>query len=258
MSYQFITVTREDALTIVTINRPEAHNALHPASQDEMEAAFSDFEADDGQWVAIVTGAGPKAFCGGMDLKHFAEHGGFYVPPHGFGGITQRFDMTKPVIAAVNGFAMGGGFEIALACDIVVAASHAVFALPEPKVGLAALAGGTQRLPREIGLKRAMGIMLTGRQVAAEEGLDLGFINEIAEGDVLDAARRWAAQILACSPLAIRATKDAAMRGLEAPLSRTIVEQWAYPAMKTMTESEDAVEGPKAFAARRTPTWLGR
>ncbi|HZU64292.1 MAG TPA: enoyl-CoA hydratase-related protein [Novosphingobium sp.] len=258
MSGASVLVSREGALTLITINRPEAHNALNPATQLELMAALDAFEADDGQWVAILTGAGEKAFCGGMDLKHQAAEGGLFTAPKGFGGITERPAMTKPVIAAVNGIAMGGGFEMALACDIIVAAAHAVFALPEPRVGLAALAGGIQRLPAMIGLKQAMGLLLTGRRVSAAEGLRLGFVNEVAEGDVLAAARAVAQEILACSPLAVRATKEAALRSLHLPAEEAIAAQWQWPAMAAMLASEDAVEGPRAFAEKRRPAWRGR
>lgn len=258
MTDSFITVEREGRLTIVTINRPEAHNALNAAAHEELAAAFDAFAADPDQWVAIITGAGEKAFCAGHDLKQQASGGGMTTPPTGFAGLTSRFDLNKPVIAAVNGVAMGGGFEIALACDIIVASARAVFALPEPRVGLAALAGGLQRLPRVVGLKHAMGMMLTGRRVGAGEGHRLGFVNEVVEGDVLAAARRWAEEILACSPMSVRATKEAVLRGLDVPVDAALTDQWAYGAMSAMLASQDAVEGPAAFAEKRAPVWTGR
>ncbi|MFB6421446.1 enoyl-CoA hydratase-related protein [Bradyrhizobium tunisiense] len=258
MTYEYVKVSRDGHCTIVTIDRPEAHNALNSACHCELEEIFDEFATDEQQWVAIITGAGQKAFCSGHDLKQQAAGGGLTTPPKGFGGITKRFDLAKPVIAAVNGVAMGGGFEIALACDIVVASENAVFALPEPLVGLAALAGGIQRLPREIGLKRAMGMMLTGRRVNAEEALLLGLVNEVVSGDLMGAARRWADEILACSPMSVRATKEAVLRGLSRPVSEGLSEEWDYPAMKAMLASADAVEGPQAFAEKRKPVWKGR
>ncbi|MCW3834478.1 enoyl-CoA hydratase-related protein [Sphingomonas canadensis] len=258
MTRTYVDVSREGPLTILTINRPEAHNALNAESHLELQAVFDDFAADDAQWVAIITGAGSRAFCAGHDLKQQAAGGGLDLPAKGFAGLTSRFDLAKPVIAAVNGVAMGGGFEIALACDLVIAASNAVFALPEPRVGLAALGGGIQRLPRAIGFHRAMELMLTGRRVTAAEGLALGFVNEVVEGDVLDAARCWAATILEGSPMSVRATKEAALRGLDTPLADGIREQFSYPAMQAMLASQDAVEGPAAFAAKRLPQWKGR
>ncbi|MFV3126689.1 enoyl-CoA hydratase-related protein [Niveispirillum sp. KHB5.9] len=258
MTYRYVDVSREGRLTIVTLNRPDAHNALNSEAHLELEAVFDAFAADGDQWAAIITGAGAKAFCAGHDLKQQAAGGGLDLPPTGFAGLTSRFDLTKPVIAAVNGVAMGGGFEIALACDLVVASAGAVFALPEPRVGLAALGGGIQRLSRSIGFHRAMDMMLTGRRVTAAEGLALGFINEVAETDVMAAARRRAAAILACSPMSVRATKQAALRGLDTSLEDGIGGQWKYPAMQAMLTSQDAVEGPVAFAEKRAPQWQGR
>lgn len=258
MTYQYVDVVREGRLTIVTINRPDAHNALNAQAQREMAAAFDAFAADDEQWVAIVTGAGTKAFCAGHDLKQQASGGGLFTPDSGFGGLTARFDCSKPIIAAVNGVAMGGGFEMVLACDIIVAASHAVFALPEPRVGLAAMAGGIHRLPRAIGLTRAMGMLLTGRRVPAAEALSLGFVNEVTDGDVLAAARSWAEQLLQCSPLSLRATKQAVHAALDRSLSDGLREQWDLSALKTMLASADAVEGPAAFVEKRVPQWTGR
>jgi len=178
MDLKFSKVTRKGPVTIVTLSRPEVYNALHTDAHFELQKVFDDFVADPEQWVAIVTGAGDKAFCAGNDLKWQAAGGKRGWDKGGFAGLTSRFDCDKPIIAAVNGVAMGGGFEIALACDLIIASENATFALPEPRVGLAALAGGVQRLPRQIGMKRAMGMILTARHVSAREGLELGFVNE--------------------------------------------------------------------------------
>ena len=210
---EFCTVERDGHLTIVTMNRPEVMNSLHYEADLELHHVWNEFASDDEQWVAIVTGAGERAFSTGNDLKTHAQRGVREFPPSGFAGLTTRFDLDKPVIAAVNGIAMGGGFELALACDVVVAADNAFFALSEPRVGLAALAGGVQYLPRAIGLPRAMGILLTGRRVPAQEAFDLGFVTALAPaGGALAEARKWADQMLECSPLSLRATKQVARK----------------------------------------------
>src|SRR5437899_3493605 len=235
---QYSKVETDGRLTIVTINRAEDYNACHPMANEELVAAFDEFNSNPQLWVAIITGAGDKAFCAGNDLKYHAEiqkktgkrpqH-----PAKGFGGLANRFDMEKPVIAAVNGVAMGGGFEIALACDIIVASEEsALFALPEPRVGLAALAGGLQRLPRMIPLKQAMGMILTGRRVGGAEGKELGFVTDIApHAELMERANAWAAQILECSPASVRASKQTVTRSLNIPDLAESMNNGQYPAI---------------------------
>jgi enoyl-CoA hydratase/carnithine racemase len=259
MDLKFSKVTRKGPITIVTLSRPEVYNALHTDAHFELNKVFDDFAADPEQWVVIVTGAGDKAFCAGNDLKWQAAGGKRGWDVGGFAGLTSRFDCDKPVIAAVNGVAMGGGFEIALACDLIIASENAKFALPEPHVGLAALAGGLHRLPRQIGLKRAMGMILTARHVGAREGFELGFVNEVVpQGEALAAAERWAETICKNSPMSIRASKQTIQKGLAVSLEQAIAEQRDYPAVKAMVASQDYIEGPKAFSEKRPPKWVGR
>jgi enoyl-CoA hydratase/carnithine racemase len=254
-TYEFCKVEREGKLTIVTMNRPDVMNSLHPPANFELEKVFNDFSNDPSQWVAILTGAGDRAFSAGNDLKFTASGGKMEIPATGFAGLTARYHMNKPLIAAVNGVAMGGGMEIALACDIIIASDKARFALPEPKVGLAAGAGGVHRLPRQIGLKHAMGMILTGRHVSAEEGYRLGFINEVVpHADVMKAARRWAAEIMECSPMSVRASKEMSMQGLAAGGIEAACNG-RYEGMSALAKSKDFIEGPRAFAEKRKPNW---
>ena len=255
---EFCRVEKEGRLTIVTIERPDVMNALHPPGNFELAEAFDDFAADPEQWVAIITGAGDRAFSAGNDLKYQASGGKMGGPKSGFAGLTARFDNSKPVIAAVNGLAMGGGFEIALACDLIIASENAIFALPEPRVGLAALAGGIHRLPREIGMKQALGMLLTGRRVPAAEGQQLGFVNEVVpKGQALTAAKQWAAQILECAPISVRASKEAAMQGLAAESLEAAIKG-RYDQIAALYASEDFIEGPRAFSEKRAPNWKGK
>lgn len=254
---EYCTVDKSDHIMTVTLNRPDRLNALHPPANVELGEVFDDFADDDDMWVAIITGAG-RGFSAGNDLRYQAEGGERLPMPMGFAGLTSRFDLLKPVIAAVNGVSMGGGFEIALACDLIIASDKALFALPEPKVGLAALAGGLNRLPRQIGSKRALGMILTGRHVGAEEGKELGFVNAVVSHDkLMEEARDWANQICQCAPLSIRASKDVVYRSLStASLEESI--RASYESVRAMAKSEDFIEGPKAFAEKRPPNWKGR
>ena len=262
MAYEYCMYEKREHLAVVTLNRPEVLNALHPAASAELSGVWDDFAADDDLWVAIFTGAG-RAFSAGNDLKATAAASrgeGAPNPPRvetGFGGITSRYDLFKPVIAAVNGWAMGGGFEMALACDIIVAAEEARFGLPEPRVGLVAGAGGMHRLPRQIPLKRAMGMMLTAKPIEAQEAYSLGLVNEVVPLDrLMPTAERWASEIMECAPLAVRGSKEAAMAGLDGPLTDAI--RGRYENVKAHMDSADRIEGPRAFAEKRTPNWVGR
>ena len=256
--FEHIQVERRGPITILTIARPAARNALHVPAHFELARAIDDFAADDQAWVAIITGSGDRAFCAGQDLTQPLPADASDLPPSGFGGMTTRFDLTKPVIAAVNGFAFGGGFELALACDLIVASETARFGLPEPKVGVVALAGGIQRITQELGLKQAMGLLLTGATLEAADALRMGVVNEVVEGDAMDGALRLAETILACSPLAVRATKEAAMASLALPLPTSIFDIWTRPAVQQAIGSQDAQEGRNAFLEKRLPRWSAK
>ena len=261
MTYEFLQVKENAHVTHITLNRPDVMNAINPQMHDELQRAFDDFAAAEDQFVAVVRGAGDRAFCAGSDLKAiaFADKRQPY-PANGYAGLIERFDLNKPVIAAVDGFALGGGFEIALACDLIIATERSSFGLPEPLVGAVALGGGVHRLARQIGLKQAMGMVLTADRVSADEGLRLGFVNQVVPVDEFEATLDdWCERILRCAPLSIAASKEAIMQGLDEPsLSTAMQAQEQYPAFYKWRRSEDAVEGPRAFAEKRQPQWQGR
>jgi len=254
---EFVRYEKRDHIAFITMNRPDVMNSLHPPAHEELDGCWNDLAADDDIRVAVITGAGERAFSAGNDLKWTAQHGIPKMPRSGFAGITSRFDLWKPVIAAVNGFALGGGLEIALACDVIVAAEHATLGLPEPRVGLLAAAGGVHRLPRHLPLKIAMGMMLTAKPLTAAEAHRVGLVNEVVPAkDLMASAERWAKTIAECSPLSIQATKQAALEGLGTPLREAMFAK--YDAIERLWTSEDVREGPRAFAEKRAPVWKGR
>lgn len=254
---RFSSVAHEGPITVVTLSRPDVLNALHYEAELELDDIWRAFAADPAQRIAILTGAGERAFCVGNDLKAQAATGSRPFLPTGFGALTARTDIDKPVIAAINGMAIGGGFEMALACDLLIADEQATFALPEPRVGLAAIMGGAQHLSRILGLPRANGILLTGRRFDAQEAWELGLLTALAPaGQALARAFEWAQQIVACSPCSLRVTREVA-RGaaLGEDFGARLQQARQLPVMQALRNSPDYAEGPKAFAEKRPPVW---
>jgi enoyl-CoA hydratase/carnithine racemase len=249
---------RRGNVEILTINRPEARNAINGGVSAAMSAFMDELTDDDECWVVVITGSGDKAFSAGMDLKAFSsgEGGAIMDASGGFGGLTQR-DFPKPIIAAVNGSALAGGLEIMLSCDLVVAADHATFGIPEAKRGLIAGAGGLLRLPKRLPMAIALELALTGDPVDAERAYALGLVNRVVPADqVLPEAIELAQRIAANAPLAVRHSKSVMTRAAEVPES----EGWAINAesVRVVFSSADAMEGPVAFAEKRPPRWQGK
>ena len=249
----------------VTIDRPAVLNALDTRTHEELRHVWTDFEADDELRVAVLTGAGDRAFSVGQDLKEYARRLEAGAEPNTFGSrgqpghprLTDRFDLTKPVIARVRGYALGGGFELALACDVIVAAEGSTFGLPEARLGLVAGAGGVFRLTRQLPYRLAMGHLLTGRHISAETALRHGLVNEVVPGPALDdAVTSWTDDIVRCAPLSVRAIKEAALRSAGGTVEQAFGLR--YPWEERRVRSQDAREGPQAFLEGRPPRWQGR
>jgi len=260
MTFKCIIYKKRNRIAYITINRPDVMNAVDPPTAYELWKAWCNFRDDPDAWVAIITGAGNQAFSAGNDLKYSANLSGAELdqqwPPGGFGGNTE-FECWKPSIAAINGLALGGGLEMALACDIIVAAEHAKLGLPEPRVGYVPDAGGMYRMPRHIPLKIAMGMLLTGKQITAQEACQIGLVNEVVSMEKLIAtAEKWAREIMECAPLQVRAIKQTVMLGLESPLSIALKSK--FPLVRKAQASEDWREGPKAFKEKKKPMWQSK
>jgi enoyl-CoA hydratase/carnithine racemase len=248
-------VERRGHVELLTINRPEARNAINRAVAEALDAALDSAEAVDDVWVVVLTGAGDKAFCAGMDLKAFAA-GEVPFTAHGFAGITRR-SFSKPLIAAVNGAALAGGFEIMISCDMVVAADHARFGIPEATRGLVAGAGGLIRLPRRVPLTVALEMALTGEPIDAERAFELGLVNRIVPGDqVVAAAVALGERVAANAPLAVQTSK----RVMREAVDLTEAQAWRVndEAFAAIGRSADAMEGAVAFAEKRAPNWRGQ
>jgi enoyl-CoA hydratase len=248
---------RRGNVEILTINRPEARNAINGEVSKAMSAAFDELTEDPDAWVVILTGAGEKAFSAGMDLKAFAsgEGGSIIGASGGFAGITQR-DFPKPIIAAVNGSCLAGGCEIMLSCDLVVAAEHATFGIPEAKRGLIAGAGGLIRLPKRLPMAIALELGLTGDPIDAKRALELGLVNRVVPAErLMEEALALASTIAENAPLAVRWTKKVMREAADLPES----EGWKLnaEAVGVVFSSKDAMEGPIAFAEKRKPNWRG-
>jgi enoyl-CoA hydratase/carnithine racemase len=250
-----IHVEREGHICLITLDIPEKLNALNAPACFELSAALDAFVADDELWVGIITGKG-RAFCAGHDLSDAPDAP---MPATGWAGISERNDIHKPLIAAVNGAAYGGGFEIALACDLIIATRNARFALSEAKWNGVALGGGVQRLQLRIPRNIANALMFTCKTMSAEDGERWGLVNElVAPGEELVAAKRWASDIIANAPLAVRHSKRLANEVIENEAFTALLAKRHQEVARLCFESEDIQEGLAAFREKRTPVWKGR
>jgi dehydration protein DpgD len=248
----------------VTLNRPEVLNAMNLAMHASLCEVWDDIEADDEVWVVVLTGAGDRAFSVGQDLKELVTRIEAGTATSTFGSrdkpgwprLTERFGFAKPVVAAVNGLALGGGFELALAADIIVAVDTAEFALPEARLGLIAGAGGVFRLTQQLPYRAALGYLMTGRRMSADRALALGLVNDVVPAsDLASCVDGWVADLLRAAPLSIRAVKEAASRSLTMPVEQAFATRFTWEEKRM--RSADAKEGPRSFVEKREPHWRG-
>ncbi len=258
-----VKIERAGKVLSITLDRPKA-NAIDAVTSRKLGATFASFRDDPELLVAVITGAGDRIFCAGWDLKAAALEGLSEDDDYGaggFAGLTEMFDLDKPVIAAVNGIAVGGGVELILACDLVVAADHATFSLPETFVGVAADGGGLQRLPRKMPINIAMDMLLTGRKMDMEEAQRHGLVNYLVpKAEVLTRAGELARHIATGAPLSVRAIKEVVNGSIDMSVEQAFAatRERRFPIYAAMLESEDHEEGPRAFAEKRKPVWKGK
>jgi dehydration protein DpgD len=256
---------KENHVAYVTLNRPEVLNAMDLRMHEELSEVWDDVEADDEVRVAVLTGAGERAFSVGQDLRERARLDQEGAPRTTFGSrgqpgrprLTDRFDLSKPVIARVHGYALGGGFELVLACDLIIASEDTVFGLPEVRLGLIPGAGGAFRLAKQLPQRIAMGYLLTGRRMSAATALQFGLVNEVVAADRLDRhVEEWTNDLVRSAPLSVRAIKEAVLKSVDMPLDQAFTAEYRWEERRR--RSSDAVEGVRAFVAGRDPVWSGR
>ena len=253
-----VLVERKGKVMVITLNRPKAGNSVNPDVTYGLENALNLAEADPDVYVVILTGAGEKIFCGGMDLKHMAQFGnkGVNIEGHGFAGFAERW-FSKPLICAVNGSAMGGGTEFALACDIIVAADHAKFGLPEVKRGILAAAGGPIRLMRSVPRAIAMEMLFTGDPITAQRAYEVGMVNQVVpREELMNAAMTMAERIIANGPIPVKGAKELAYKSYNMDMDDAFA--LSLKIKNRVYTSDDSKEGPKAFAEKRAPVWKNR
>lgn len=253
-----ILVEKRGNIQIITMNRPKAGNSVNGPLAEQLNAALNQAERDDSVFAVILTGGGSKVFCAGADVKYMAEFGadGLKIEGHGFAGLTERL-FPKPLICAINGAAMGGGFEMALACDLIVAAEHAKFALPEVKLGILAAGGGPIRVMRSIPKAMALELLMTGEPVSANRALEIGLINRVVPAEeLIDAAIALAEKVIANAPLAVKGTKELAYKSVDMDIAEAF--ELSNKIRDRIRLSEDSKEGSLAFREKRKPVWKNR